>query len=58
MNDFELMKAIIEKGYCAEDVYFSPDESEIGIEHGITIYFHPSGDIDTIVPHNGAIEED
>ena len=51
MTDFELMKAILEKAYCDEDVYFAPDDSEITVDRGVSFYFHPGGDIDSIVPH-------
>jgi hypothetical protein len=43
VTDFELMKAILEKAECEEDIYFAPDDSEINIEHGVTILFHPEG---------------
>lgn len=51
MTDFELMKAILERAECDEEVYFAPDESEIVVDHGITFYFHPGGDIHIITPH-------
>lgn len=51
MTDFELMKAILEKAECEEDIYFAPDDSEINIEHGVTILFHPGGDIQSVVGH-------
>lgn len=51
MTDFELMKAILERAECEEDIYFAPDESEIVVESGATFYFHPGGDIQTVVAH-------
>lgn len=52
MTDFELMKAILERAECEEDIYFAPDDSEIQIDRGVTIYFHPGGDIQLVVTHN------
>ena len=57
MNDFQLMKAVIEKGYCDDDIYYAPDESVIEIEHALTFYFHPDGDLESIVPHVHILEE-
>lgn len=51
MTDFELMKAILERAECEEDIYFASDESEIAIDGGVTIYFHAGGDIEVIYPH-------
>jgi hypothetical protein len=52
------MKAVIEKGYCDEDIYYSPDELSIEIERGVTFYFHPDGDLESIVPHVHVLEGD
>jgi len=58
MTDFELMKAILEKAYSNEPVYFAPDESEITIDYGASFYFHPGGEIDSIHPHAHVIEDE
>ena len=58
MNDFQLLKAVLEKAECDSDIYFDGDESCIEIPGGVTIYFHPSGDIDGIATHADMLYEE